>query len=88
MFVRVCVCVRVCVGDKNLSLLIKTYLYIRVISYVRNSEMHPGKEAGSLHPEGGDENVGDEDEEDDDGGRVVQAVQALLVALLIEVSSS
>ncbi len=45
--------------------------------------MHPGKEAGSLHPEGGDENVGDEDEEDDDGGRVVQAVQALLVALLI-----
>lgn len=50
--------------------------------------MHPGKEAGALHPEDGDEDVGDEDEEDEDGHGVVQAVQALLVALFSDVSPS
>lgn len=50
--------------------------------------MHPGKEAGALHPEDGDEDVGDKDEEDDYGYDVVQAVQALLVALFSDVSPS
>lgn len=50
--------------------------------------MHPGKEASALHPEDGDEDVGDEDEEDDDGYDVVHAVQALLVGLLADVSAS
>lgn len=36
--------------------------------------MHPGKEAGALHPKDRDENVGDKDEEDDNGHAVVQAV--------------
>lgn len=48
--------------------------------------MHPGKEAGALHPKDRDEDVGDKDEEDDDGYRVVQAVQALLVGLLVDVT--
>lgn len=56
--------------------------------YITRSEMHPGKEAGALHPEDGDEDVGDKDEEDDDGDSVVQAVQALLVALFSDVSLS
>ena len=50
--------------------------------------MHPGKEAGALHPEGGDEDVGDKDEEDEDGYGVVQAVQALLVGFYGDVSPS
>lgn len=50
--------------------------------------MHPGKKAGALHPEDGDEDVGNRDEEDDDGYSVVQAVQALLVALFSDVSLS
>lgn len=36
--------------------------------------MHPGKEAGALHPHNRDEEIGDKDEEDDDGYDVVQAV--------------
>ena len=62
--------------------------HIPVIPCVTESEMHPGKEAGALHPEDGDEDVGDEDEEDEDGHGVVQAVQALLVALFSDVSPS
>lgn len=62
--------------------------HIRVIPCVTKSEMHPGKEAGALHPEDGDEDVGDEDEEDEDGRGVVQAVQALLVGLFADVSPS
>lgn len=50
--------------------------------------MHLGKDASALHPEDGDTDVGDEDEEDDDGGGVVQAVQALLVGLFVDVSPS
>lgn len=50
--------------------------------------MHPGKEASALHPEDGDEDVGDKDEEDDYGYDVVQAVQALLVGLFSDVSPS
>lgn len=41
---------------------------------VRNSEMHPGKEAGALHSENRNEDVCDKDEEDDNGCPVVQAV--------------
>lgn len=62
--------------------------HIRVIPCVTKSEMHPGKEAGALHPEDRDEDVGDEDEEDEDGHGVVQAVQALLVGLFADVSPS
>lgn len=50
--------------------------------------MHPGKEARALHPEDGDEDVGDKDEEDEDGRCVVQAVQALLIGLFVDVSPS
>lgn len=37
-------------------------------------EMHPGKEASSLHAHDRDEDVGGKDEEDDDGYQVVHAV--------------
>lgn len=50
--------------------------------------MHPGKEAGALHPKDGDEDVGDKDEEDDHGHHVVQAVQPLLIGPLGDVSLS
>lgn len=53
---------------------------------MRKSEVHPGKEAGAFHPENRDEDAGDEDEEDNDSCDIVQAVQALLVGLLCDVS--
>lgn len=50
--------------------------------------MHPSKEAGALHPKDRNEDVGDKDEEDDDSCNVVQAVQTLVVGLVIDVSLS
>lgn len=50
--------------------------------------MHPGKEAGALHPKDRDENVGDKDQEDDNGHAVVQAVKTLLIGLLGDISPS
>lgn len=54
----------------------------------RSLKVHPGKEARALHPKDRDEDVGNKDEEDDDGGAVVEAVQALVVGLVVEVSPS
>lgn len=54
----------------------------------QKSEVHPCKEAGALHPEDGDEDVGDKDEEDGNGYDVVQAVQTPLVGLLCDIPPS
>ena len=58
------------------------------LNHIIKSEVHPGKEAGALHPKDRDEDVGDRDEEDDNGCYVVQAVQALVVGLVIDVPPS
>lgn len=72
---------------QNLSLYICISEYFPTLPHFL-LEMHPGKKAGALHAKDRDEDVGDEDEENDDGCGVVQAVQALLVGFVVEVSPS
>lgn len=69
----VCVCTESGAMSQNLSLFSKR-IYVLELFPTLESEMHPGKEAGALHPEDRDEDVGDKDEEDDDGYDVVHAV--------------
>lgn len=45
--------------------------------------MHPGKEACAFHAHSRDEDVGDEDDKNDDSDGVVQAVEALVVGLIV-----